>query len=442
MFLRSRGLYARGALLLGGVAVLGCGAVAGAVADAGVGAGPVAVPVADADAVADAGVDAGAVGDPACATNGCLRAVKFIGRFSRAVLATYVDRDVAIENGYDIYIARYATDGRESTATITIPQELTGAPPVAGFHIVGNNHGTIGLDDPCAPSATVLGAGHAGLFGARGFIGVAVDYPGLGTPGLHPYLVSRVEGTSALDALRAARELARGLGVATSGRFAMAGLSQGGHATLAAAALHASYAPDLDVRAFGATAPAAVWEAHWSPGVWVSGPHISMHAMLIYAWSKFYSWPTSATLWTPAMAARIDDLMTTLCLWSPTGGATLLNSFPEDPADVFDPAFLAAYRYRVWGVYGFVHDAFETNAVRAFTQSAPIRIYQGTADTTVMQSLTDQLVAALRLGGMVIDYQVVPGGTHLTTAFGVLARKDLRTDESIAWLRARLAAMP
>ena len=59
-----------------------------------------------------------------------------------------------------------------------------------------------------------------------------------------------------------------------------------------------------------------------------------------------------------------------------------------------------------------------------------------------MQSLTDQLVAALRLGGMVIDYQVVPGGTHLTTAFGVLARKDLRTDESIAWLRAHLNAAP
>jgi hypothetical protein len=36
---------------------------------------------------------------------------------------------------------------------------------------------------------------------------VATDYPGLGAPGSHPYLVGESEARSVLDAVRAARQL-------------------------------------------------------------------------------------------------------------------------------------------------------------------------------------------------------------------------------------------
>ena len=40
-----------------------------------------------------------------------------------------------------------------------------------------------------------------------GYAVVRTDYEGLGTPGVHPYLVGRSEGRSVLDAVRAARAL-------------------------------------------------------------------------------------------------------------------------------------------------------------------------------------------------------------------------------------------
>lgn len=71
---------------------------------------------------------------------------------------------------------------------------------------------------------------------------VAADYPGLGTPGMHPYLIGESEGRAVLDSVRAARDLPD---AGASNRFAVWGHSQGGHASLYTGELAASYAPDL-----------------------------------------------------------------------------------------------------------------------------------------------------------------------------------------------------
>ena len=39
------------------------------------------------------------------------------------------------------------------------------------------------------------------------YIVVATDYPGLGTEGIHPYLIGESEARSVLDSVRAAREM-------------------------------------------------------------------------------------------------------------------------------------------------------------------------------------------------------------------------------------------
>ncbi|HEX7443392.1 MAG TPA: lipase family protein, partial [Acidimicrobiales bacterium] len=105
-----------------------------------------------------------------------------------------------------------------------------GTPPPGGFPIVAWAHGTTGLSDQCAPS---LG-GFASIpsltaFLDRGMIVAATDYEGLGTPGIHPYLVGQSEAQSVLDSARAARNLA---GVTASNQVAVVGYSQGGQAAL------------------------------------------------------------------------------------------------------------------------------------------------------------------------------------------------------------------
>ena len=88
---------------------------------------------------------------------------------------------------------------------------------------------------------------------AQGYVVVATDYPGLGTPGIHPYLIGISEARAVLDSVRAARALPN---TGASNRFAVWGHSQGGHAALYTGELAASYAPELKLVGIAAAAPA------------------------------------------------------------------------------------------------------------------------------------------------------------------------------------------
>ena len=87
---------------------------------------------------------------------------------------------------------------------------------------------------------------------AGGAVVAFTDYPGLGTPGPHPYLVGESEGRAVLDSIRAARAL---LGDRASATAAIYGHSQGGHAAVWADQLAGSYAPELDIAGVAAMAP-------------------------------------------------------------------------------------------------------------------------------------------------------------------------------------------
>lgn len=387
--------------------------------------------------VVDSAPGAQTAPDPRCTASGCLRSVAGVGDYTVSDLAPYLQPGVSIDNGYSIYTIEFVTGGRTSLATVGVPYAV--AIPATGWHVVANNHGTVGIDDPCVVAGTIGGAGLAGTFAARGMIGVAVDYPGLGTPGVHPYLVADVEGRASLDALRAVKVFAVYERVPLSGKNAVVGLSQGGHATLAAAALHKTYAPELDIRGFSAAAPATMWEEQWRLGVAVDGPHVALHAMMIYAWADHYGW-RGMQLWTPTTAAIIDDVMHSSCSYPRTkGGATVQTRLGSSADAIFSAPFLNAYETGQWGAFSPFHGYFSQNRIGPYTQTAPLKIYQGDADDTVLKPSTDALVDVLRAGGDSVDYEVVPGGTHTDVAYGFVAYQERRTSESIAWIKARLA---
>ena len=83
---------------------------------------------------------------------------------------------------------------------------------------------------------------------------VRTDYEGLGTPGVHHFLLGLSEGRSVLDAARAARAFAPRK---VSKRVIIAGHSQGGHAALFAASLAPAWTPELRLRGTVAFAPAS-----------------------------------------------------------------------------------------------------------------------------------------------------------------------------------------
>jgi len=119
----------------------------------------------------------------------------------------------------------------------------------------------MGLADQCAPSRT----DHLDLPGfddysatvasylSEGWTVTATDYPGLGTPGLHPYVVGNSEGRSVIDSVRAARRLNPNL----SDKWVVSGHSQGGQAAVFASELAATYGKGLHLRGTIAMAPAS-----------------------------------------------------------------------------------------------------------------------------------------------------------------------------------------
>ena len=319
-----------------------------------------------------------------------------IGDFSVDDLRAIVGADVVLENGYSLWTVRFATAGREALATVAIPYDV--AVPDGGWTIVANQPGTTGADDPCAVSGTAWGAGLAGSYGARGFIGVALDYPGVGTDGVQPYLVAEVEGFAALDAVRAARELAAEQGIDASDRFALVGLSQGGHASLSAASRHSEYAPELDLRAVSISGPATAWEEQWSPALSVFGTHLQFHALLAWTWREHYGIdadPFAATL------VNADAIFTTNCVSSPAVPAGTLSAvIGTNPYVIFTTEFIDAWQDGSWTGYEAYGEAFDANRIEPWADAPPLKVWQGGADTVVPEAFTAEFVAGLEAGGI------------------------------------------
>ncbi|GAC47564.1 putative lipase [Gordonia aichiensis NBRC 108223] len=122
--------------------------------------------------------------------------------------------------------------------------------------LVSYGPGAHGMGDQCAPSRLVSAPNLAFPGGpmaeiealitynllSRGYGVVSTDYIGLGTPGDHTFAMRVDQGDAVIDAARAALQLP---GVNPHTKVALAGYSQGGAATAAAAELIDRYAPEL-----------------------------------------------------------------------------------------------------------------------------------------------------------------------------------------------------
>ena len=85
------------------------------------------------------------------------------------------------------------------SGVVIVPQ---GSAPAGGRPIVAWAHPTTGIVPRCAPSLAIFGFQQIqGLreMVRRGYLVTATDYPGLGTPGPHPYVVGRSEGRAVLE---------------------------------------------------------------------------------------------------------------------------------------------------------------------------------------------------------------------------------------------------
>ena len=290
-------------------------------------------------------------------------------------------------------------------------------PPEGGWPVLGYAHWTTGLADECAPSRTLDGGTERilDLFMGRGMIVAATDYEGLGTPGLHPYLVGESEARGVLDGIRAAGEM---LGTDASDEAVVWGHSQGGHAALFTAQVAAEWAPEIDLRGAAAGAPPSEFRLLSNTvGDSTNLGYLAMIAAGINA----------AVPEAELDAILTDEAIDLLEVVESACAAAVLSAFSgEAPAEVVvtDPISVPEWERAI--------AATDPGHIKA---DVPILIFHGSDDTLVPARGSEILFERLCGLGQVVERKLYPGQDHGGVVLAALG--DLMT-----WLDARLAGEP
>jgi pimeloyl-ACP methyl ester carboxylesterase len=153
-------------------------------------------------------------------------------------------------------VVYHSTNGDDNSPTVVsgsvfVPE---GQPPAGGWPVVSFGHGTIGIENDCAPSLSDNLYGnlpYVKVLVDLGYAVAAADYQGLGASGVHPYTDSRTAGLNMIDAVRALRKTFPDV----SDRWVSIGDSQGGGAAWSADEEAGPYAPDLKLLGAFAASP-------------------------------------------------------------------------------------------------------------------------------------------------------------------------------------------
>lgn len=331
---------------------------------------------------------------------------------------------VTVQGGRAVRVLYKSQDSAgRPTATSGMVFIPTGPVPAEGGRtVVAWAHGTVGLADQCAPSridAPTKNIPWVEEMLARGWVVTATDYAGLGTPGTPGFLVSGDEARDVINSVRAARNLP---GTDASSRWVSWGHSQGGHAALAAADLSAAYAPELDLKAIAAAAPAAdlrgLLALQWNQSAaWVIGAYV------VGTWPTVYpGLDANAVLtangqnhWQEILGECVKGAALTAIVRQDLLGQ---DFFAENPWDV------PAWRRR-----------FMQNTPPPTPAGVPLMIAQSTTDDVVLPRTTATVIDSWCRAGVGIGTLWVNDVSHITTA-------EVVGPSVVQWIGQRLAGEP
>jgi acetyl esterase/lipase len=294
-----------------------------------------------------------------------------------------------------------------------LPAPPTGRPVLAWLHP------TTGVDPACGPSdgpdpfSQIQGLQN---FLAAGYVVVATDYPGLGGPGVHPYLVGSSEARAALDSVRAARRLP---GTEAAGRFAVWGHSQGGHAALFTAELARDYAPELQLVGAAAAAPvtdiAALLEQPERDPLWGG-----LLSYTVWSWSHVFN--TNPDGIVPASTRPVIERTARDCLET----SEQLRRLTSDAAPLQGVRVTPDSHWS---------DLLKDNAPTPSPGQAPVLLTQGDEDPVIPPSLTRDFARRLCAASVPVRYVAMPGVDHYQAAMR-------SADTATAWIADRFAGAP
>ena len=327
-------------------------------------------------------------------------------------------------SAWRILYASTGLDGRpiEVSGLVVAPSL---PPPATGRNVVAWAHPTTGVAESCAPSLlkdALDTIPHLPALMTLDHVVVATDYPGLGTPGPHPYLVGESEGRAVLDAVRAARQIPK---IGASTRFAAWGHSQGGHAVLFAGELAREYAPDLMLVGIAAIAPLTDLPQLLKDDLDERADKI-VASDLLWSWSRVYRAPLEP--WADGSVLKAIDRVAGGCVETEGEAYRVIAAALPIPVEPLPGAFYASAPWR---------RLLEENRPGRARAGAPLYVAQGMDDPIVRPSVTADFVAALCRSGATVRYETFPGMGHMRAG-------RTSATSAIQWMQSRFegAAAP
>lgn len=276
--------------------------------------------------------------------------------------------------------------------------------PPGGRPVVSWAHPTTGIDDQCAPSRSpkpyddVQGLAD---FLNLGWVVVATDYQGLGTDGMHPYLIGASEAQGTIDIVRAARNMDE---AGASSNYFVFGHSQGGQAALFAGQMASTYAPELQLLGVAAAAPAGLlvplFQADKNTA---AGAVLGSYAVV--SWSDIFGYD-EASIVKSSLSDRVHAVSEKCVV-----GGSRLSDIELGINDLIlkgrmwaaDPATTAPWS-----------NQFALNTAAQSPITTPLLLTQGTADKIITPSTTAELTAMyVAMGNNQATEQVMDGVDHM-----------------------------
>ena len=277
---------------------------------------------------------------------------------------------------------------------------ISASAPTGPRPVVLWEHGTVGVAQKCAPSILddPLTAGAMFIQAdvlARGWVLVAPDYLGLGASPPHPYLVGIPAARSALDAVRAARQLHW---VNLSDQTVVWGHSQGGGAALWTGIEAPRYAPDVPLSGVAALAPAANLPS-LAKELETSKVGMLLSSFMVAGYSNAFA-NVAFNDYIRASARTVVRAVIGRCLSEP---ATLLSL----PAVLTGEQIFS--RHLNDGPLG---TRLAENVPDRITDT-PTLIAQGDADLLILPAVQNAFVRELCNAGQKLEYRTYPGLDHV-----------------------------
>ena len=336
----------------------------------------------------------------------------------RAFTSTFGQKKIAnlLRYGVRSYTIVYETNWKgnriKASGLLLLPTGISEPAPIMSIQ-----HGT-SFSKSEAPSAA---GGYSGmeLFASAGYIVLMPDYIGYGSSAqlFHPYYDKGHSALSVIDMISSAKQFLQKEKVEFNDKLFLAGYSEGGYVTLAAAA-EIERNPSHDLRVTAVAAGAGGYDLGQMLTSVTTDSYYAYPAYLAFvlmAYNNTYDWNKPLTYY---FKKPYPDALTKY-MRGAHNGWTINSHLTTNLTSLFDTDFYTNLKTpegeRILKV------ALKGNSVDGWKTKIPIRLYHGTNDEIIPFKNSDATLKSFHLAGShQVTLTTIPAGNHGSSFFPML----------------------